>query len=62
LEPSKNGLRLHTLQISDRTTMALGCTDLNETNANIFYFESSFTHIWFQMIKSLQDRVAIRTM
>jgi hypothetical protein len=29
----------------DLLTMTFGCTDLNETNANIFYFESSFTQI-----------------
>jgi hypothetical protein len=42
--------------------MTFGCTALDETNANIFYFESSFTYFWIKMIKSKQDRAAIRTM
>jgi hypothetical protein len=33
-------------KIFDRMTMTFGCTDLNETNAHIFYFESSFTHFF----------------
>jgi hypothetical protein len=45
LESLKNGRRLHTLQIFDRMTMTFGCTDLNEINAKIFYFESSFTYL-----------------
>jgi hypothetical protein len=42
---AKNGRRLHTLQIFERLTMTFGCTDLNKTNANIFYFQFSFTYL-----------------
>jgi hypothetical protein len=46
LETSKIGRRLRSLQIFDRVSMTCGCTGLNETNANIFCLESSFTHFW----------------
>jgi hypothetical protein len=36
---------LHTLQIFDRMTMTFGCTDLNETKANIFIL-SLVSHIF----------------
>jgi hypothetical protein len=39
--------------------MTFGCTDLNETNVNIFYFAHSFTYPWIWVIKSLQNRAAI---
>jgi hypothetical protein len=48
-------------KIFDRTMMTFGCTDFNEINANIFYFESSFAHFLIYMIKSLQDMAAFRT-
>jgi hypothetical protein len=46
VESSKNGRRLHTLQIFDRMTMTFGCTDLNETHI-IFYFAHHFTHFFY---------------
>jgi hypothetical protein len=47
LKSSKDGHGLHdALRVFDRMTVTFGCTDLNETNANILYFESSFTYPW----------------
>jgi hypothetical protein len=53
-EKAKIGLRLHTLQNFDRIAATFRSTNFQNSNANIFYFASSFLNRRVKMIKQLE--------
>jgi hypothetical protein len=58
----KIGLRLHTLQIFDLLLRLTEWTNLDDSNASIFYFASSFFYHKIVWISLFKDGAAIRTM